>query len=152
MFGSFEYFMYITDMKTCSKCKISKEESEFNKKGQGLQPQCRICSNENLKLDYQKNKERYIQKAKRNRTKYIESLDNYKKTLNCFDCGKSFEDCWWICDFHHLGDDKSFNIANKKGYLKIESIKEELDKCIPLCANCHRTLHWKEKMEFEALR
>lgn len=140
-------------MKICSKCKLPKEESEFNKKGKGLQPQCRKCSNETLKLDYEKNKNRYIKKAQRNRIRYRDSLNDYKKTLNCTDCSMSFEECPWICDFHHKDPSKKdFDIATKSSRLSPESLRSELEKCIPLCANCHRTRHYKEKMEFEALR
>lgn len=30
-------------MKTCNRCDIAKEDSEFNKKGNGLHPTCKVC-------------------------------------------------------------------------------------------------------------
>lgn len=132
-------------MKTCSKCKLPKDESEFNKRGNGLQPQCRECSNKSLKEDYIENKQRYLDKAKRNKQKYLTKFEEYKKSLFCTDCGVSFKDCWWMCDFHHTDSkEKDFSIAKKKGNLTLDSLKEELDKCVPLCANCHRTRHHME--------
>ena len=45
-------------------------------------------------------------------------------------------------DFHHVKGNKENNIsAMMNQNLSFEQIKEELDKCIILCANCHRELH-----------
>jgi hypothetical protein len=44
-------------------------------------------------------------------------------------------------DFHHLHD-KSFNIGNQCRDKGVASIKNEVDKCVVLCANCHRKLHF----------
>jgi hypothetical protein len=45
-------------------------------------------------------------------------------------------------EFHHLdGSRKDFGISSK-GYTRSWSkIRDELDKCILLCANCHREIH-----------
>ena len=45
-------------------------------------------------------------------------------------------------EFHHLNPlEKDFNISNK-GYTKSwENVKKEIDKCILVCANCHREIH-----------
>lgn len=46
-----------------------------------------------------------------------------------------------IClDAHHLGGDKDFMLARRRDY-GIEKIKQELQKCICVCANCHRKIH-----------
>ncbi len=44
-------------------------------------------------------------------------------------------------DFHHLdSSQKSYGIS-AKGYTRsFESMKKELDKCILVCANCHREI------------
>lgn len=53
-------------------------------------------------------------------------------------CGEKDVAC---LDFHHLRD-KEFNIANEIKNLSIDNLKKEIDKCIVLCANCHRKLHY----------
>jgi hypothetical protein len=60
----------------------------------------------------------------------------------CFDCKNEYPPCCY--DFHHLNpDEKDFNIAKINGR-SFENIKDELDKCVLLCSNCHRIRHTKE--------
>lgn len=46
-----------------------------------------------------------------------------------------------VIDAHHV-EGKKFNIASAltQGYSPTD-FKRELDKCVPLCSNCHRKLH-----------
>jgi hypothetical protein len=77
------------------------------------------------------------QKLQEKRNKFLE----YKKTLSCNRCGI---DDHRILEFHHVGD-KDHNISNmvNHGY-GWSRIKEEINKCIPLCCNCHRLEHWSD--------
>jgi hypothetical protein len=67
----------------------------------------------------------------------------YKKNLKCELCG--YDKCKYALDFHHRDpEEKDTNIS--KLVLRQSSIKrlqEELAKCICVCANCHRELHYK---------
>ena len=58
----------------------------------------------------------------------------------CSNCG--YDKCINALEFHHVNPDtKNFGIGSK-GYTRSwEIVKKELDKCIILCANCHRELH-----------
>ena len=62
----------------------------------------------------------------------------------CQDCGGKFPEA--VYDFHHLDPtEKEAGIAaltSDKGWGKI---LEELDKCVLLCANCHRIRHREEQ-------
>jgi predicted HNH restriction endonuclease len=50
-----------------------------------------------------------------------------------------------VLDFHHIDKEtKEFTIgAIKKG--SKEKILKEIDKCVCLCANCHREFHHLER-------
>ena len=55
------------------------------------------------------------------------------------DCGEKFPSV--AMDFHHLDENKKDpGFANLKTW-SMKRINEELDKCIVLCANCHRIRH-----------
>ncbi len=58
----------------------------------------------------------------------------------CEMCG--YNKCVNALEFHHLDpSQKEFNIGKKGATRKWENVQKELDKCILLCANCHRELH-----------
>ena len=47
-----------------------------------------------------------------------------------------------VYDFHHLDpNEKDFNLGNKASTVKWDIVKQEIDKCILVCANCHRMIH-----------
>lgn len=61
----------------------------------------------------------------------------------CQDCGIEGPPC--IYDFHHRDpSQKDFHLSSNMSRTW-ERIKTELDKCMLLCSNCHRILHWLEK-------
>jgi hypothetical protein len=49
-------------------------------------------------------------------------------------------------DFHHLDPiEKDFNISAKS--LSFDRLKEEVDKCVLLCKNCHAEIHFEMSQE-----
>ena len=57
----------------------------------------------------------------------------------CRICG--YSKSIFAMDFHHLDpEQKDFSICSKSSW-GFERLKEELDKCALLCANCHREVH-----------
>ncbi|HBY20804.1 MAG TPA: hypothetical protein DEG71_07320 [Clostridiales bacterium] len=57
----------------------------------------------------------------------------------CEICG--YNKCIAALEFHHKNSsEKEFNIGSVRT-LQISLIADELDKCILLCANCHREAH-----------
>lgn len=75
----------------------------------------------------------------REKRKYADRPVRYKGG-KCIFCG--YSKYIGALDFHHIRNDgKDFGISDK-GYTRSwERTKKELDKCILVCANCHRELH-----------
>ena len=54
----------------------------------------------------------------------------------------SYSKCKRALSFHHLDSSKKeFGLSEKGLTRSWEKIKEELDKCILLCSNCHMEVH-----------
>lgn len=86
-----------------------------------------------------KSEKRHVKRRKLEIKKWFE---NYKSKLKCMICSENHPA---TIDFHHKSD-KEFEISYMvyNGY-SIERIKEELDKCTVLCANCHRKMHFNKQ-------
>jgi DNA-binding CsgD family transcriptional regulator len=75
----------------------------------------------------------------KHRRRKLKLLAVLYKGGKCAHCGynKNFD----VIDFHHLNpEEKDFCISSKCNS-RWKTIKKELDKCIALCANCHRETH-----------
>lgn len=82
----------------------------------------------------QKEKTRSIQG--RNRELINDYIRGVKESTPCTDCGKYYG--YWIMDFDHVSG-KSFNVSNHRKHTKrLETVKEEIEKCDVVCSNCHR--------------
>ena len=61
------------------------------------------------------------------------------KDKPCAICKETFHPC--CIDFHHLDpSEKKYEISDYNRY-GLKYLQEEIDKCITLCACCHRLLH-----------
>ena len=77
-------------------------------------------------------------KAVAKRRRKIKLLSIEYKGGKCQVCG--YNKYSGALDLHHISKDKSFSIGDK-GYTRSwEKVKQELDKCILVCANCHREI------------
>jgi hypothetical protein len=92
---------------------------------------------------YSDRREYMIKAVVKRRKRLREKAIKYKGG-KCKICG--YNKCWQALDFHHLDETKKTFGISAKGYTRAwEKVKDELDKCIILCANCHRELHVKNK-------
>ena len=91
------------------------------------------------KRTYKERRKYLIEAVKRRRERVRLTAIQYKGG-RCQICG--YDRCMEALEFHHLDPTKKdFGISNK-GYTRSwEKVREEADKCILLCANCHREVH-----------
>lgn len=128
----------------CHTCKTFKNIDCFatNKtKKNGVNTECKECRKIYIQKHYQENKQYYKDKTKRRVEELREWLKEFKSNLKCEKCGEDHPAC---IDFHHKDEmDKEFDVSKAicKGFTK-ERILEEIAKCIVVCSNCHRKIHW----------
>ena len=65
-------------------------------------------------------------------------IEEYKASNGCCLCGENFPAA---LDFHHLGDKEDTVSSLQNRSWNINRVKAEMDKCVLLCANCHRKVH-----------
>ncbi|WP_114578875.1 homing endonuclease associated repeat-containing protein [Saliphagus sp. LR7] len=88
---------------------------------------------------YYKNQEERIERKDRRRAEIRRWLYQYKDQ-NC-KCTRCDEDRPLCLDFHHPNEkERSVATMVVNGHSK-ESIREEIERCVVLCANCHRLNH-----------
>jgi len=114
--------------KQCIKCNTIKDRSCFYKRpdrnNNKEHSYCKECFNDYCQDRWKK--------------KRLKAIDY--KGGKCIDCG--YNECIAALEFHHL-DPKQKEFSWQKMRLKSEIvINKELDKCVLLCANCHRKRHY----------
>ncbi|MDX1746702.1 MAG: hypothetical protein R3324_12245, partial [Halobacteriales archaeon] len=92
---------------------------------------------------YRKNRKASRRRKDRRRKELAFWLYEYKRdNCECERCGETRPGC---LEFHHLdAEEKQFRVSEMayRGH-SIQSILAEMDRCIVLCANCHRMEHWE---------
>jgi hypothetical protein len=119
-------------MKVCQTCDVEKPFSAFtrrsSKRKNDYQPYCNDCRSTMRKEFARKNK----------------ALAIAYKGGACHDCNAIVHQAAF--EFHHIDkDDKRKDPCQliQTGHNGLtESAKAELDKCVLLCANCHRIRHY----------
>ena len=125
----------------CGRCKETKafEEFAWRRKARGQRDNyCRPCRSAYKKEHYARNKQRYIDSARRRSKRIIAERSGYLLSFlrehPCVDCG---EDDPLVLEFDHLRD-KEFSIGDGIRDRPWNKVLAEIEKCEVVCANCHR--------------
>lgn len=115
--------MYV---KKCTICGQEKPLTDFNirnKQKNTYRSECKQCHNDIVKRRYY----------------YLKNVVNEYKKDGCAKCG---EKRIYVLDFHHIDPSTKDNtITRMSTKYSLDRLKKEIDKCVVLCANCHREFH-----------
>jgi len=133
-------------MKNCPLCDKDQPETEFafrSKKEGTRTSHCKACHRLKSKSHYLANRGKYIEKSKKRNKEQTKLTKEYMLSIKSAGCSKCNEKDPCCLDFHHTDPSNKVDaVANLvRGRFSIEKIQHEIDKCVLVCANCHRKLH-----------
>ena len=85
--------------------------------------------------------EQYNKNRKKASVLRVLKFGEYKVLIGCSICG--YSKCPEALEFHHPNQNKELGVTSRN-FLSDEG-KKEIEKCILVCANCHREIHWRER-------
>lgn len=102
------------------------------------------CQRDDMKVEKRTYADRrqYLIRAVKARRKRLRSMSVAYKGGKCQNCG--YDRCMEAFEFHHTDStQKGFGLPDGGFTRSWSRIKNELEKCHLLCANCHREIHAK---------
>lgn len=120
------------ETKICTICHKELPITAFglkNSKTGALRADCKECHSKQVNNAYKKRKQ------------WVSTIKAQNK------CAKCGEDRSYLLDFHHIDPSIKDNTVARltSSSSTHEKILREIDKCVVLCANCHREFHYLEK-------
>jgi hypothetical protein len=150
--------------KKCNLCGKIKSLSYFYKRPNGrVKGHCKDCNYEMVKKNRKENPQKhrdyykkYWKDPKNKEKKYLSAKNRQIRIkLKCVEymgggcsvCG--YDKCIEALEFHHLDPKtKDKDLSHGRGVdtrISFDNLKRELNKCILVCANCHREKHYEER-------
>ena len=118
----------------CGNELIGKQEKYCSKQCKSKDYSKLLDSNKRIKYQDTQNKRRVL-----NKLKLISEFGN-----KCSICG--YNKNISALEFHHIDpNEKEFHLGNAKT-TNLDKLLLEMDKCILVCANCHRELHYPNEI------
>lgn len=136
-------------MKRCIVCLEEKPLSDFYKnkaRRDGYQNYCKSCNTLRARNHYEANKQPYLERARKQKHSGSEWYSKLKEGLSCVDCGENHPA---TLDFHHVDPSTKTGSVSRLGLGQSSKKRTlaEIEKCIPICSNCHRKRHYAERMK-----
>ena len=122
------------ETKICTKCgrELFLDNFHWRDKAKGIRrAECKQCHNNQVKKRYDENKN---------------EINLLKEGKSCEKCG--YNKCVAALDYHHIDPSTKIDtVAKLSTHSSLEMAMKEIQKCILLCANCHREFHYLEEKE-----
>ena len=128
--------------KQCTNCKLEKDTTEFfarSKAKDGLASSCKQCCNERSTRSRKTNMGQYNDAKLKYRQKQKTRFLEWKAAKGCHFCDETFPQC---LELHHLDPAQKDFVPSQLTTGNWERFLEEARKCILVCANCHRKIHY----------
>jgi hypothetical protein len=95
---------------------------------------------------HQRHKAERLARVYAKKAALYEYVQVVKSQLHCMDCGEHHPA---TLQFHHPNpEDKEFNVADAvRNGTSLDRIKNKIEKCIVLCANCHAIRHYNMRQK-----
>jgi len=115
--------------KRCNYCQKLYPEASF---GVAVTTKVRIYRRRKCRDCYRLTKQTLIRR-------YFQWLNDYKRERGCLRCAVKDPR---VLDFHHKNEEnKLFTVGGFRRSVGFDRIQQEVEKCVVVCANCHRVLH-----------
>lgn len=117
------------ETKICTKCGKELPIDQFNwrNKAKGTRrSECKFCHSSYMKQKYQEKKN---------------IVQELKSQCRCAKCGESRG---YVLEYHHVNPEEKENTIARltSNNYTLDKVYDEIQKCIVLCANCHREFHY----------
>ena len=121
------------EMKICTKCgqNLPVDQFHWRNKAKGTRrSECKSCHTNFMKNKYQEKKN---------------IVQELKMSSKCQKCG---ENRGYVLDYHHIDPNQKENTVARmtSNNYTLDKVYTEIEKCICLCANCHREFHYLENL------
>ena len=122
------------ETKVCTKCgkELAIDCYNWRDKAKGIRrSDCKYCHSLYMKERYQLKKD---------------IVQELKAQNKCAKCG---EYRGYVLDYHHLDPTQKENTVARlvSNNFKLDKVYQEIDKCVLLCANCHREFHYLNNID-----
>ena len=119
------------ETKICTKChrELPIDQYHWRSKAKGTRrSECKECHTNYMKAQYQVKKD---------------IVQEMKSNSKCAKCG---ETRGYVLDYHHINpEEKDTSVARMtSNKYRLDAVFAEIEKCVCLCANCHREFHYLE--------
>jgi hypothetical protein len=128
-------------MKTCSQCQETKDIDAFYKtkrRKDGLHPACKKCMNAMNTASRNKKPDSYRLGRRDRRANNTALIRQWKVERGCKFCPEREAVC---LELHHLDPNTKEKDPACYASISFAAFLREAEKCVVVCANCHRKVH-----------